>query len=139
MTSVPSSNGTPFRFAMCGHKAAEVAGVCMLLMAQGRLMDMTAGHAMIATETGVLAIVPPLLLTFTRQVRLLASRWTSSAFIGLCGLAADGLVHGSHYPGAYTEAILTGLGTTAMSILVSYTPLGKRIERLAEPLLQTSQ
>jgi hypothetical protein len=52
----------------------------------------------------------------------------------MCGFLADAIVHESHYPGAYTEAVLTGLGTTAASIVVSYTPLGKRIERLAEGL-----
>jgi hypothetical protein len=51
---------------------------------------------------------------------------------------ADALVHGSHYPGAYTEAALTGLGTTAASLAVSYTPVGKWIERLAEPLVHRS-
>ena len=130
-----SSSGVPFRFAMCGHKAAEVAAVCMLLMVQGNVMNLTAGHLVIATETGLLAMLPPLALTFTRYVRYLANRWTSSLVIGVCGFVADGLMHGSHYPGAYTEAALTGVGTTIASILVSYTPIGKRIERLAEPLL----
>jgi len=120
---------------LCGHKAAEVAGVCMLLMVQGHVADLTTGHLVIASETGALAILPALVVTFTQYVRYLANRWTSSLFIGACGFAADAIVHGSHYPGAYTEAALTGLGTTAASVLVSYTPLGKRIERLAEPLV----
>jgi len=127
--------GTPYRLALCGHKAAEVAGVCMLLMVQGHLAAITGAHVLIAGKTGALAIVPALLVTFTRWVGYLANRWTSSAFIGLCGFAADAIIHGSHYPGAYTEAILTGIGTTIASVLVSYTPLGKRIEHLAEPLI----
>jgi hypothetical protein len=107
----------------------------MLLMVQGRVGEITGAHVAIASETGVLAILPALVLTFTRYGRYLTNRWTSSLFIGLCGFAADALVHPSHFPGAYTEAILTGLGTTAASVLVSYTPIGKRIERLAEPLI----
>jgi hypothetical protein len=107
----------------------------MLLMVQGHVMDITTGHFVIAGETGALAILPALAVTFTQYVRYLANRWTSSLFIGACGFAADAIVHGSHYPGAYTEAALTGLGTIAASVLVSYTPLGKRIERLAEPLV----
>ena len=127
--------GTAFRVALCGHKAAEVAAVCMLLMVQGNIAAITGAHVAIASQTGVLSILPALVLTFTRHVHYLANRWTSSLFIGACGFAADALVHGSHYPGPYTEALLTGIGTTAASILVSYTPLGRRIERLAEPLI----
>jgi hypothetical protein len=107
----------------------------MLLMVQGHVGEITAGHVAIASETGVLAILPALALTFTQYGRYLTNRWTSSLFIGLCGFVADAFVHASHYPGAYTEAVLTGLGTTAASVVVSYTPIGKRIEQLAEPLL----
>ena len=137
--AVRASSGVPYRAAMCGHKAAEVGAVCLLLMVQGHVLDLTAAHVAIAAKTGVLAMIPPLALTFTRYVRHLANRWTSSFVIGACGFAADALVHGSHYPGAYTEAALTGAGTIVASILVSYTPLGKRIERLAEPLLHQAE
>ena len=131
----PISKEQQYRLALCGHKAAEAAGVCMLLMVQGQVAEITAGHVAIASETGVLAILPALALTFTHYARHLTNRWTSSLFIGACGFGADAIVHSSHYPGAYTEALLTGLGTTAASVLVSYTPLGKKIERLAEPLI----
>ena len=127
--------GTSFRLALCSHKAAEVAGVCLLLMVQGQLAAITGAHLAIASKTGALAILPALVVTFTRYVSYLVNRWTSSLFIGACGFVADAVVHGSHYPGAYTEAALTGIATTAVSIAVSYTPIGKRIERLAEPLI----
>jgi hypothetical protein len=53
----------------------------------------------------------------------------------VCAFLADALVHGSHYPGAYTEAALTALGAFALSIAVSYTPVGKQMDRLAESFL----
>ena len=115
------SSGTAFRIALCTHKAAEGAGVCMLLLVQGRLTEISGAHVAIASETGLLAILPALVLTFTDYVRHLTTRWSSSLFIGACGFFADALVHGSHYPGAYTEAALTGLGTTLASVLISYT------------------
>ena len=129
---------TAFRLALCGHKAAEVAGVCLLLMVQGNLFAATAAHVVVAGKTGVLAVLPALALTYTRRAaRLITNRWSSALFLGVCGFVADATVHQSHYPGASTEAALTGIGTTAASVLVSYTPLGKRIERLAEHLLST--
>ena len=74
-------------------------------------------------------------ITFTQYARHFVNRWTSSAFLGLCTFLADALSHDSHYPGAYTEAALTGIGAFAFSVVVSFTPIGKRIDRLAEGFL----
>ena len=48
---------------------------------------------------------------------------------------ADAVIHASHYPGAYTEAGLTAVGAFALSVVISYTPVGKQIDRLAEAFL----
>jgi len=125
-----------FRLAMCGHKAAEVAGVCMLVMVQGNVAGLTLTHLGIATETGLLAVAPVLAVTLTRYARHLANRWTSSALLAGCTFVADAAVHGSHYPGAYTEAALTAVGAFAFSVAVSYTGLGRRIDGLAESFLR---
>jgi hypothetical protein len=124
-----------FRLAMCAHKAVEVSGVCLLLMVQGNLAGLTWGHVGIASQTGLLAVVPVLGVTLTKQARHLANRWTSSALLAACTFFADAAIHGSHYPGAYTEAALTAAGAFVFSVVVSYTPVGRRIDRLAETLL----
>ena len=121
-----------FRLVLCGHKAVEAGAVCLLLMVQGDLLALTAAHFLIATKTGLLAVSPAVGLTFTKHARHLANRWTASAFLGICTFAADALVHQSHYPGEYTEAALTGLGAFLFSLAISYTPLGKKIDHLAE-------
>jgi hypothetical protein len=84
----------------------------------------------VAAKTGLLA-VSPALGTFTRYARHFANRWISSAFLGICAFLADAAVHESHYPGKVTEAALTGLGAFLFSIVISYTPIGKHIDRLA--------
>ncbi len=128
-------SGHPFRLAICGHKAVEAGAVCLVLMVQGHLADVTLGHLAIAAKTGLLAVSPVLGVTFSPYARHLINRWTSSGILGLCTFAADAMVHPSHYPGAYAEAALTGAGAFVFSIVVSYTPLGKRIDRLAEAFL----
>jgi len=97
---------------MCGHKAVEVAGVCMLLMVQGDIAGLTLTHLAIASKTGLLGVFP---------------------ILGICTFVADAAIHASHYPGAFTEAALTGAGAFVFSLVVSYTRLGKKIDRLAEP------
>ncbi len=124
-----------FRLFLFGHKGVEAGAVCLILMVQGHLLDVTATHFLVAAKTGVLATLPSLGLSFTPAARHFVNRWTSSAFLGICTFVADALVHASHYPGEYTEAALTGLGAFIFSVVVSYTPLGARIERLADAFL----
>jgi len=113
----------------------EVGAVCLLLMVQGHLGEVTLAHLAIASKTGLLAIFPALGVTFTRYAHHLGNRWTAAVFLGICSFFADAAIHGSHYPGAYTEAGLTALGAFVFSIAISYTPLGKRIDHLAEAFL----
>jgi hypothetical protein len=119
---------------MCGHKAVEIAGVCVLLMVQGDLAGVTLTHLAVASKTGLLGVTPLLGVSFTGYARYLTNRWTSSALVGISTFAADAFVHASHYPGAYTEAALTAIGAFAFSLAVSFTPVGKRIDRMAEEL-----
>jgi hypothetical protein len=118
---------------MCGHKAVEVAAVCLLLMVQGDVAGVTLAHLGIASKTGLLGVFPILGITYTRYARYLTNRWASSALLGICTFAADAAIHASHYPGAFTEAALTGIGAFFFSLVISYTRLGKKIDRLAEP------
>jgi hypothetical protein len=104
-------------------------------MVQGHLTEITLAHLAIASKTGLVAVFPVLGVTFTQYARHFANRWTSSVFLGVCTFLADAIIHQSHYPGVYTEAVLTGIGASVLSIVLSYTPVGKRIERLAEAFL----
>jgi hypothetical protein len=121
-----------FRMMLCGHKAVETAAVCLVLMVQGQLAQATATHFLIASETGLLTIFPLVGITWTRHARHYTNRWITAAFVSICAFAADALIHRSHYPGEYTEAALTALGAGVLSLVISYTPLGKRIDHLAE-------
>src|SRR5258708_4257005 len=105
-----------FRLVLVGHKTVEAGAVCLGLMAQGHLADVTLVHFAVAAKTGLLAVFPVLGMTFSPYARHLVNRWTSSAFLGLCTFAADAVIHQSHYPGAYTEAALTGVGAFAFSL-----------------------
>ena len=102
-------------------------------MVQGDLGGATLAHLGVASQTGLLGVFPILGVTFTRYARFLTNRWAASSLLGVCTFAADATVHQSHYPGELTEAALTAVGAFVFSLAISYTPLGKRIDRLAEP------
>ena len=46
------------------------------------------------------------------------NKWTSSAFLGFCTFFADAVSPESHYPGAYVEAALTGIGAFVFSLVI---------------------
>jgi hypothetical protein len=121
-----------YRLVLCGHKAFEAGAVCLVLMVQGQIMDATLSHLLIAAKTGLLAMSPALGLTFTRHARHFGNKWATAMFFGVCTFLADAAIHSSHYPGEYTEAALTGVGAFALSLAVASTPVGKRIDALAE-------
>jgi len=124
-----------FRAMLLGHKAVEVAVVCLLVMVKGHLGEVTATHLVIATKTGLLTVCPSLGVSFTRYARYFANRWATSAFVAICTFCADALIHPSHYSWKYTDAVLTAAGAFVMSVLISYTPVGKQLDRLAEGFL----
>jgi len=121
-----------FRLALCGHKVVEAGAVCVLLMVQGDLTGVTLAHLAIATKTGLIAMPPVLGVTFSRYARHLLNRWTAAALFGLSTFVGDAVIHPSHYEGTFTEAALTGVGAAIFSLVISYTPLGARLDRLGE-------
>ena len=100
-------------------------------MVQGHLLSVTGAHLAIAGKTGLLAVAPAVLMTFTPFSRHLVNRWTSSVFFAVCTFFADSAVHPSHYPGEYGEAAMTAVGAFVFSVAVSYTSVGRYIDRLA--------
>src|SRR5262249_49835484 len=125
-----------FRLMLCGHKAVETGAACLLFMIQGQLGQATLGHFFIASKTGALPGFPLLCISLTRYARHFANRWMSALFVAVCAFFADAVIHESHYPGSYTEAAFTAAGAFALSVILSYTPVGKQIDRLAEAFLQ---
>jgi len=128
-----------FRLALCGHKVVEAGAVCALLMVQGDLAGLTLAHVAIATKTGLLAMSPVVGVTFSRYAHHVLNRWTAALLFGVSTFAGDALMHPSHYEGAVTEAALTGIGAAIFSLVISYTPIGARLDRLGEVLRHDHQ
>jgi hypothetical protein len=55
--------------------------------------------------------------------------------VGVCTFFADFVIHHSHYSWKYTDATLTAIGAFIFSVAISYTPVGKQVDRLAEAFL----
>ena len=97
-------------------------------------MDATLGHLSDCHEDRNARRVPgvgPDLHASCPSLRKASGRHQSS--LAYVQFLADGAIHASHFPGEYTEAVLTGVGAFALSPrAIASTPLGRRIDALAE-------
>ncbi len=99
----------------------------------GQLAGMTLAHLAIASKTGLLAVSPALGVTFTRYAKHLANRWTISLFFGICTFCRR-----ARPPVALSRRLYRKSQRhrrLPISIALSFTPLGKRIDALAETFL----
>ena len=97
----------------------EATPACLLVMVQGNIWLATMGHLQKALETGFITGVGVLILSsFTYS-------WFSNKFfvVGITGgmcFVADLLAHPSHFGGVSTEAMVTGVFTGLISLVVNF-------------------
>ncbi len=97
----------------------EATPACLLVMVQGNIWLATIGHLQKAVETGFITGVGVLILS------LFTYRWFGNKYIvagitgGMCFIA-DLLAHPSHFGGASSEAIVTGIFTALISLIVNF-------------------
>jgi hypothetical protein len=101
----------------------EATPACLLVMVQGNIWLATMGHLQKAVETGLITGAGIFILS------LFTHRWFGNKYIvagitgGMCFIA-DLLAHPSHFGGASSEAIATGIFTALISLIVNF--VGKK-------------
>ena len=94
---------------------AEATTACLITMVQGNLLALTVGHWLVASRTGVIAgLVASVALMAARAER----RWMVSLVLGLITAVVDYFVHPGQFGPAIAEAVVTGAGAAALSLLV---------------------
>lgn len=99
-------------------------------MTQGDLSSITLPHWQIALTTGSAVGILGVLMTFGPLRKVQKSRWGVAAIAFVGTVVADIAVHPTHFGFPLAEALVTGLGAAGLCLLVSYTPVGKFIEKL---------
>lgn len=99
-------------------------------MTQGDLSTVTLGHWQIALSTGFAVGLTSIVLSFGKLSRIEATRW-GIALVAVVGTTvADLVMHPTHFGSWWSEALVTGLGAGALSLLVSFTALNKLIAKI---------
>ena len=96
----------------------ESTPACLLVMVQGNIWLATIGHLQKALETGFITGIGVLILSFFTH-RWLSNKYVVAAITGGICFIADLLAHPSHFGNFTSEAIVTGVVTAIISLLVN--------------------
>jgi uncharacterized membrane protein len=110
--------------ALFFHKLSLAWLSCMIFMVQGNLTSFTTQHAITATKTGCITGVLVVLMSFIPIKFYL--KLPVFMFIGC--FIADLITHPTHFGEFYSEALVTALGASVFSYIVTLSPAGKKLE-----------
>ena len=96
----------------------ESTPACLLVMVQGNIWLATIGHLQKALETGFITGMGVLILSFFTH-RWFSNKYVVAAITGGMCFIADLLAHPSHFGNFTSEAIVTGVVTAIISLLVN--------------------
>ena len=93
----------------------ESTVACLITMVQGNVLALGLGHWVIASRTGVVAgLIATVMLALARGW----NRWVVAGVLAVVTAAVDYVVHPGGFGDVVTEAIVTGFGAGALSLLV---------------------
>lgn len=95
---------------------SESTAACLVTMAQGNLLALTASHLLVASQTGLIAGSIAAVGLFVAKAR---NRWLIAAGLGVTTAAVDFYVHPGMFGSVATEAVVTGLAAAVLSFLIS--------------------
>ncbi len=96
---------------------AESTVACMIAMTQPNVLLMTAGHWIVAAQTGLIAGSATAALVVLSKAR---QRWVVSALLGGLTAAVDYWVHPGAFGPVFMEAAVTGVLAALLSLAVGW-------------------
>lgn len=94
--------------------SAESTVACMIAMTQANVLLATAGHWILAVQTGLIAGSATAALVVLSRAR---KRWVVSAILAVLTALVDYWVHPGSFGRVFTEAAVTGLVAGTLSML----------------------
>ncbi|MDG2089527.1 MAG: hypothetical protein P8J61_00195 [Gammaproteobacteria bacterium] len=104
------------KFILFFKNISESTSACLFLMLQGNLLVITLGHWVVALQTSIFAgvLATSYLFIFTPK-----NYWQSAIMLGVITGFVDYFVHEGLFSEKFLEAVLTGLGATILSLLIT--------------------
>jgi len=114
------------KLALFGQAIAKVTPACLMLMVQGNVSAIALMHWMTALKTAGLVGLILVVLSFSIKTKAIRDNaYSMAGLVALVTVLVDYNMHPSHFVGDTTEALMTGVATGLLWLVVSFTPLGK--------------
>jgi len=113
------------KLGLFGQSLAKVTPACLMLMVQGNVLALALPHWITAFKTSGIVGAILVALSFSAKTKALSdNKYSMAGMVGLVTALADFNIHPSNYSGDATEALMTGMASGILWLLVSFTPLG---------------
>ncbi len=100
-------------------RLSESTTSCLVMMTQGNLLAITLGHWSKALQVGFIASVATLAVVIYGNKDWSDNKFAMAGIIGFFTAVADLFTHPTHFGGASTEAICTGIGAGLLCLAMS--------------------
>ena len=97
----------------------EATSSCLMMMTQGKILAITIGHWLTALKTGFLTGIMAVAVAVFGNQKMQDNKFVVAGITGFLTAIADLVVHPSHFGGANTEAIVTGIGAGLLCLALS--------------------
>ena len=99
-------------------RLSESTTSCLMTMVQGNVLAITLGHWLTALKTGFVSSTLYVFVSFFMKQDLQENKYAVAGTIGFLTAVTDMLIHPSHFGGASTEAIVTGIGAGLLCLVL---------------------
>jgi len=114
------------KLSLFGEALAKVTPACLMLMTQGNVLALTLAHWITALKTsGIVGLILVVLSFSVKTKAIRDNAYSMAGLVALVTMLVDYNIHPSHFTGDTTEALMTGIATGLLWLVVSFTPLGK--------------
>lgn len=98
---------------------SEAMPACLMVMVQGNALALSVNHWIKACETGALAGLIMVGLSFTPRKDLMDNKYAVAGLTGFATAVADYFIHPTHFGGEFTEALVTGIAAGLLCLALS--------------------
>jgi len=107
------------------NRFSEAFIACMLTMVKGDVSAISLNHFKTASETGIVTALSGLFCWLFLSQEYKDNKYVISGLTGFLTAVVDMFVHPSHFGGASTEAIVTGIGAGSLCFVMAHIKQGK--------------
>ena len=107
------------KFHILWRRIVEATSSCLIMMTQGNVLAITIAHWLTALKTGFLTGIMAVAVAVFGNQKMQDNKFVVSGITGFLTAIADLLIHPSHFGGANTEAIVTGIGAGLLCLALS--------------------